>query len=181
MGKNSNLYIVEGEIEKRFIEQLKQMNLIIPGKVRVFNLMQKVVGDTDSLLDRRVDCIFCIIDTDCKTKDYLEKLRSNVKKLQKISKHVSILAQKDNFEGELIYVLEQNGISGLCHYLPVPHERLSELKRYLTQKVNYGNYIDRINVKRYCARSNMFSQYLVGNYAMLQGKVISGKDSIVIK
>lgn len=35
------LYIVEGDIEKRFIEQIKQADLIVPGRVQVFNLMQK--------------------------------------------------------------------------------------------------------------------------------------------
>lgn len=44
MIKNSykkNLYIVEGKIEKKFIEELKTHNLIKLGKCAEFNLMQK--------------------------------------------------------------------------------------------------------------------------------------------
>ena len=59
------LYVVEGDIEKRFIEQA---DLIVPGRVQVFNLMQKEIREKDSILNKKVSSVFCIIDTGTKRK-----------------------------------------------------------------------------------------------------------------
>lgn len=108
------LYVVEGDIEKRFIEQIKQADLIVPGRVQVFNLMQKEIREKDSILNKKVSSVFCIIDTDRKEVDNLQKLTHNVKKLRQIGADVVVLVQKENFEGELGYVLEEEGIRSLC-------------------------------------------------------------------
>lgn len=107
------LYVVEGDIEKRFIEQIKQADLIVPGRVQVFNLMQKEIKGKDSILNKKVSSVFCIIDTDRKEVDNLQKLTHNVKKLRQIGADVIVLVQKENFEGELGYVLEEEGIRSL--------------------------------------------------------------------
>ena len=86
------LYIVEGPIEKRFIDQLKQKNLFVLGRVQVFNLMQKKLRDRDSLLNKCVDKVFCIIDTDCREEENLRTLLHNVKKLRSIGREIAVLA-----------------------------------------------------------------------------------------
>ena len=57
---NKCLYIVEGEIEERFIKQLKELDWIIPGRISRFNLMQKKLKKTDNILSKRMDYIYCI-------------------------------------------------------------------------------------------------------------------------
>lgn len=51
------LYVVEGDIEKRFIEQIKQADLIVPGRVQVFNLMQKNKGEGQHFEQEGVFCV----------------------------------------------------------------------------------------------------------------------------
>lgn len=150
------LYVVEGDIEKRFIEQIKQVDLIVPGRVQVFNLMQKEIKEKDSILNKKVSSVFCIIDTDRKEVDNLQKLTHNVKKLRQIGADVVVLVQKENSEGELEYVLEEEGICSLCRLFSVKHETLGDLKTFLSQQVQYEGYVNQDNVKRYCARTDEF-------------------------
>ena len=61
MIKNSykkNLYIVEGKIEKKFIEELKTHNLIKLGKCAEFNLMQKKIKKTNNIMSKTYNEIF---------------------------------------------------------------------------------------------------------------------------
>lgn len=72
---SKNLYIVEGDIEKNFIENLKQYDSIKLGKCIVFNIMQNIIKLTNSIIHKTYNEIFCIIDTDCKNKHNLETLK----------------------------------------------------------------------------------------------------------
>lgn len=171
------LYIVEGPIEKRFIEQLRQQNLLVLGRVQVFNLMQKKLKDRDSLLNKRVDRIFCIIDTDCREEENLRTLLHNVKKLKNIGKDIVVLAQKENFEGELGYVLHHEGIHSLCTFFHLRHESVTDLKTYLSQSVRYDCYVTKDNVKRYCVRPEEFKNVLQ-RMGLLLNCIRKGSDCI---
>ncbi len=162
------LYIVEGPIEKRFIDQLKQKNLFVLGRVQVFNLMQKKLRDRDSLLNKRVDKVFCIIDTDCREEENLRTLLHNVKKLRSIGREIAVLVQKENFEGELGYVLQREGVHSLCGLFHLHHESLSDLKTYLSQNVQYDGYVTKDNVRRYCVRPEEFKNVLQGMESLLK-------------
>lgn len=172
------LYVVEGDIEKRFIEQIKQADLIVPGRVQVFNLMQKEIREKDSILNKKVSSVFCIIDTDRKEVDNLQKLTHNVKKLRQIGADVVVLVQKENFEGELGYVLEEEGIRSLCRLFSVKHETLGDLKTFLSQQVQYEGYVNQDNVKRYCARTDEFVGIVSRAFDTLGNHIKMGKDSI---
>lgn len=58
------LYVVEGEIEKRFINQLTRQDLIKPGRVKKFNLMQKELKNSNDILTNKYDYTICVIDSD---------------------------------------------------------------------------------------------------------------------
>lgn len=156
------LYIVEGPIEERFIERLKQQDLLVPGKVKKFNLMQKELSGKESLLNQRVGKIFCIIDTDCREEGNLRTLLHNVKKLKNIGREIAVLVQKENFEGELGYVLQHEGVRSLCGLFHLHHESLTDLKTYLSKNVRYDGYVTKDNVKRYCVKPEEFKNVLQG-------------------
>ncbi len=50
MNMKKCLYIMEGETEKRFLEELKANNWIISGRTRKYNLMQNRIKPTDSIV-----------------------------------------------------------------------------------------------------------------------------------
>lgn len=154
------LYIAEGETEERFIKFLTQNDFIQPGRFKKFNLMQKKIQSSDSLLSKRVDKIYCILDTDVKSKDNVETLLFNLKKLKGISSgadSILSLIQCDNFEDELAFVFS---CSDLGKFLKVPHNTKKDLKTFLAQKIMYNNYITRENLIRYCTRPDNFKTIL---------------------
>jgi len=158
---NKLLYIAEGEIEKRFIRFLIDKNFIRPGKFAKFNLLQDVLKDTSSILTNKVDKIFCILDMDIATKDFLNNLVKNISKLKTISKSkICLLIQNKNFEDELRYILQ---CSDLGKYFGLKYNTVSDVKRFLADKVNYDKHISAEILKGYCNRSQNFQQELLSN------------------
>lgn len=174
MIKNSyrkNLYIVEGKIEKKFIEELKSHDLIKLGKCVEFNLMQKNIKKTDSIMSKTYNEIFCIIDTDC-DKDYnLKVLYENIKFLRSVGK-IKVFVQCKNFEEELAYILELSSsdvILNLCKYLGLKNKTKEDLKDFLAKRIIYINYINRDNLKRYCSRPESFKGLLKEKISIVNG------------
>ena len=95
------LYIAEGEIEKRFIDFLKHEEFIVAGRFAKFNLMQDKLKESNDILTRKMDKIFCILDTDVVN---ISNLLFNLKKLADICpKNIFTLIQNRNFEDETNY------------------------------------------------------------------------------
>ncbi|MBE6097718.1 MAG: hypothetical protein E7198_07970 [Schwartzia succinivorans] len=58
------LYVAEGEIEKRFLAEIKQLEYFVPGKFMKYNLMHNKIKYSDSIMAKKYSRIICVIDTD---------------------------------------------------------------------------------------------------------------------
>jgi hypothetical protein len=168
------LYIVEGEIEENFINQLKKMDLIKPGRVKKFNLMQKILKENDDVLTNRYDYVIGIIDTDCCGQSNCRVLSNNVKQLKFIGK-VRIMIQNKNFEDELKNMLENNfGI-----YFNLKRNTVKDIKKYLAQDVSYQRCKRKDIFLRYCTKNDEFIQiYEENGYRFGKSMIISAPKII---
>lgn len=155
---NKVLYIAEGEIEERFITFLTQNDFIQTGRFKKFNLMQDELKDQDSLLTKKIDKAFCILDTDVVSKENISNLISNLKKLKKIcSSDIWTLIQYRNFEDEIKFILNCNN---LAKFLNIPYNTTKDIKTFLAQSIHYEKYITKENILRYCTRPDSFKEEL---------------------
>ena len=147
------LYIVEGEIEERFIFQMQQSNRLLPGKRMKFNLMQKKIKQTDNIMTAQFDKVVCILDTDLSTESELEKLNYNINMLKQIAKsRILVAAQIYNFEDELKRMV---GTNKLSEVLNLKKSSQKDIKKFLAQKVEYST-LNNIDVSKYISRTNEF-------------------------
>lgn len=80
------LYVMEGEIEDRFILQMQRMKKLSLGRRIKFNLMQREIKHSDNIMTAKYDKVACILDTDESGPHELNKLQHNVKMLKQIAK-----------------------------------------------------------------------------------------------
>lgn len=152
MDRNRAIYIVEGEIEKRFIDSMKSSQKIAQGKTYVFNLMQKQLCDNDNIMTKNQDIVYCIIDTDVADCANLCKLSSNVKKLLEIaSKKIYLMPQYKNFEDEL---KNMTNTANIANFLNIKHNNSTEVKSYLAQRIDYSKITFDLN--KYCCSFEKF-------------------------
>lgn len=145
MKAQSRLYIVEGEIEEQFIHFLISKHYIKPGKIHIFNLMQQELKQSNNILTKQHDKVFCIIDTDCTEKPCIEKLCHNYKILCQANTTVKIIPQHHNFEEELSHI---TGKKNLNEALGISHSGKQNLKRKLSN-YKYDNIIKK-SPSNYC-------------------------------
>ena len=124
------LYVAEGEIEQRFLAELKQLGYFVPGKFMKYNLMQKKVKHSDNIMAKKYTRLICIIDTDCVEATNLETFVHNLKMLKEICRNIEVMVQKENFEGELSWLL---GNKSLLKAFTTKFEGVKELKQFLAQ------------------------------------------------
>lgn len=101
MGKNC-IYFVEGSCEKQLVEALKLPPAkLIPGKVIVFNPIQKRLPMSQLLTIRPNSIVVFVYDTDVQEVDIL---RDNILLIRKFCERVRLvhLMQVPNIEGELV-------------------------------------------------------------------------------
>ena len=102
MGNRYFHYYVEGEDDKKVINTLKtDFQLIEPGKVDKFNVVQKELNMNHMRVLKKGTIVVLVFDTDTKSSDILKK---NIKFLQKqsfVSKVVCV-PQVFNLEYELV-------------------------------------------------------------------------------
>lgn len=101
MGKNC-IYFVEGFCEKQLVEALKLPPAkLIPGKVVVFNPIQKRLPMSQLLTIRPNSIVVFVYDTDVQEVDIL---RDNILLIRKYCERVRLvhLMQVPNIEGELV-------------------------------------------------------------------------------
>lgn len=150
---NKLLYIMEGEIEERFIFQMQQSNRLLPGKRIKFNLMQRKIKQTDNIMTAQFDKVVCILDTDLSTKNELEKLNHNINMLKQITKsRILVAAQIYNFEDELKRMV---GTNKLNEVLNLKKSNLKDIKKFLAQNVEYST-LNHIDFSQYIARTDEF-------------------------
>ena len=133
----SRLYIVEGEIEENFFKFLISNHYIKPGKIQIFNLMQQELKQTNNILTKQHDKVFCIIDTDRTEKPCIDKLYNNYKTLCQANASVKIIPQNHNFEEELSRIVGKRNLNAS---LGIAHSGKQNLKRKLST-YKYDNII----------------------------------------
>lgn len=175
----NNLYIVEGPIEQRFLEQARNKRLVKMGQVRVFNLMQQKIKDRSNIIAKKCKYIFCIIDTDCICEYNLQIFLENMKMLD-IAGTVIVFVQNKNFEDELLYILDQKNIARLCRFLKVPHNSKKDLKTFLAQAVMYS-FIKKEHLEKYCSRPYDFMKELENSRQVQKGFKLDGTAKRLIR
>lgn len=104
-------YFVEGKCEQQFLKAIKsEPNLVIPGKVRILNVIQEKLS-TSHLLSIRDGYIVFVFDTDVKSTNILQENIRKVKTICPPKVKLLILAQVNNLEDELI---RSTDISTIC-------------------------------------------------------------------
>ncbi len=132
---NNRFYIVEGETEKAFFDYLKEDQFIDSGKIRKYNLMQKVIPCGENFLSLRNAEYICVIDTDVITDTTPDHLTKNLKTLVRTtnsSKKVKLLMQNRNFEDELCRILE-------CRKTSLPQQISPKIKELKACKQKLAN------------------------------------------
>ena len=171
------LYVAEGEIEKRFLTELKQLECIIPGKFCKFNLMQKRVKNSDNIMAKHYSRIICIIDTDCAETVQLDNLKYNLNALTSICEKLDVMVQNKNFEDELKRLMNTNNLLTAFNQ---KFEGIKDLKKFLSQKINYNNYLGVDRLFLYCQKYQGFEQLWIGRYPNeIKCSFITGKEILV--
>ncbi len=148
-------YIVEGETEAAFLTFLKDYHHIAPGKIRIFNLMQKKLSLAQDFLSLRNVELLCIIDTDIAGETNLQCLAANVRQMKKSIplRNIKLLAQDKNFEDELCRLLSCK-TSDLSQKLHCKEQGAKQLKRELARMPSqkYQALFADAPLRSYCAR-----------------------------
>ena len=96
------IYLVEGECEEKLIKALKEKpSLLIPGKVKRFNVIQNELKTSHLVTFTPGSLVVLVFDTD---KEQTEHLKNNISALTKRCAGVSIvtIAQVLTFEDEIV-------------------------------------------------------------------------------
>ena len=75
------------------------------------------------------------------------------------------MIQNKNFEDELKYVLQCNNLG---QYFGLKNKTVTDVKRFLADKVNYEKCVTKATLPRYCSRSRNFQQELLANNVKLK-------------
>lgn len=103
MGRNKYYqYFVEGDDDKKVIETLKtDMQLIVPGKVQKFNVVEKLLTKNHIMTLKEGTYVVLVFDTDTKNVEIL-KQNLNFLRKQKVVKEVICVMQVRNLEDEML-------------------------------------------------------------------------------
>ena len=113
MSKNKRYqYYVEGECEKKLIEILKRNNMILPGNVSVFNVIQNKFSNSRLANLSSHTVVVLVFDTDSDTD---ATLKENLWILQKYStvREIWCIPQVKNLEDELLRSTDVHQIKDL--------------------------------------------------------------------
>ena len=168
------LYVAEGEIEKRFLTEIKQLEYFVPGKFMKCNLMQNKIKYSDSIMAKKYARIICIIDTDCLKQSQLETLRYNLKMLSEVCRNIEIMVQNKNFEDELCRLLEKKS---LLKVFSKAFDGVKDLKHFLAQNVIYERYLSSKELENYCAKYHEFKELWAKQHKCnVNVKFVTGRD-----
>lgn len=96
------IYLVEGQCERKLLTELKNNNLIIPGKIEVFNVLTRRITKSKVTTIKPESIVVMVFDTD---QNYdMSILKDNCKILEQYLKkpNIKMLIQVKNLEDELI-------------------------------------------------------------------------------
>ena len=167
MSCKSTMYVVEGETEERFLKEMIYLNYIRPGRIKIYNIMQNEICESDSIMLKKNDVIFCFIDTDCIERKNLNKFCNNIKFLKKIGR-VIVFVQNKNFEDELRKIF---GVTDL----KATFGCRGHIKEYLAQEIVYERRLSKDDLKKYCKFPEQFIEcykscgYVIKGYEINTG------------
>jgi len=98
MSRIRNIYLCEGETEQKFINTLKSNDLLIKGKIDIFNFAQRDISKIVRKYNYRSDYLIIIVDTDIFSE---ATICENIKILNKNKFKFCIFFQNQNLEDEL--------------------------------------------------------------------------------
>lgn len=113
MRNDKYVYFVEGECERKLIGVFKeQKDMIKPGSVNLFNVINKVIPDTMLRTLGENTVVVLVFDTDVEN---TETLNENIEKLKKHKhvKNVLFVLQVKNLEDELVRSTDVHSIKEL--------------------------------------------------------------------
>lgn len=131
MKSKNYLYLVEGETEEKLVSVLKtEMQIIVPGKIQKFNILQESLPKSFVQNIKRNTAVVCIFDTDIDDLN-LSIFKENVKKFhdaKPIVNNVIYIPQVRNLEDELVRATDIKKVQDL-----LPSSSIKEYKRDLAQ------------------------------------------------
>jgi hypothetical protein len=113
--KNNCIYFVEGRCEEKLLNALKeQPQKIQSGRVKVFNVIQNILSNSQLITIQPGTTVALVFDTDIPLTDCL---KDNIRRLGKYCSKVKIvyLPQVLNFEGEIVRCSDLRSASDLTH------------------------------------------------------------------
>lgn len=168
------LYVAEGEIEKRFLTEIKQLEYFVPGKFMKYNLMHNRIKYSDSIMAKKYSRIICVIDTDCLDPIQLKTLEHNLRMLSEVCRNIEVMVQNKNFEDELCRLL---GKKSLLKVFSKTFDGVKDLKRFLAQNVIYKEYLSTEKLEAYCGKYHEFRDLWIKQHKRSAYiKFVTGKD-----
>lgn len=150
-------YYVEGECEQKLIEELKIYEMVIPGKVSVFNAVQNHFKNAQLMQLKRETTVILVFDTDKNDYDVLIENIEYLKNYPTI-KEVWIVPQIRNLEDELIYSTDIKTIKQF-----IPSKSKSDFKRdfraekRIMEKLNKHNFrMEKLWCRDYSSEKRAF-------------------------
>lgn len=139
--KNNVFYFVEGKCEVALLQALKESpEKIIPGKIKEFNLIQKIIPKSILISIRPETKVVFVFDTDVPV---TQQLRNNINQVKKFCPKVEIvfLPQVKNLEDELERCTDVSRVSDLTQ-----SASKKDFKRDFCAKKNCRAILDRHNL-----------------------------------
>lgn len=139
--KNNCIYFVEGRCEEKLLNALKeQPQKILPGRIKVFNVIQNSLSSSQLITIQPGTTIVLVFDTDIAQTDCL---KGNIRRLKKYCSKVKIvfLSQVLNFEDELVRCSDLKCASDLTH-----SRHSKDFKRDFCAMTNARSSLERVNL-----------------------------------
>ncbi|WP_282745473.1 hypothetical protein [Peptostreptococcus stomatis] len=175
-------YYVEGENEKTFINEVKNI-FLLPGKVEVLNILTKSIGVMRiRSLKANTVCIL-IFDTDVEDSSKIRQLKENIELLLKSNNvgKVIIIPQIRNFEEELIY---STNIKSIKDFIPSLSSKnfktdFNKNKGNILKKLNKHGYNNQKMWSRNLSDNSLFKKVYEVAYIKNNSNLVKGDSSAV--
>jgi hypothetical protein len=161
---NKVVYIVEGECEKTFINAVKNEH-IISGMPYVFNPLQQSLTTRIRTYPQNT-CVILIFDTDRTNPERIEKLKDNIRSLEKSSNihEIILIPQVNNFEDEIKYATDIKQMKDFTNSKTNSEfkEDFIKQEKHILKKLKRNNF----DIQKLWSRkpANEYSQFENGGY-----------------
>ena len=157
--KNNCIYFVEGRCEEKLLNALKeQPQKIQSGRVKVFNVIQNPLSNSQLITIQPGTTVALVFDTDIPLTEFL---KDNIQRLGKYCSKVKIvyLPQVLNFEGEIVHCSDLRSASDLTH-----SKSNKDFKRDFCAMTNIRAAVERVNLNV----ENLWAEEPPADFAFLE-------------